>query len=887
MGAQFGVLDEITALVDDRAVYLGHARQRCVLAALLMDANRVVSSDQLVDRVWADALPPRAHRTLASYLSRLRHALGISIEWRHNGYQLSADPAGIDAHRFRELAAKIRAERDDARALTLADEALGLWRGAPFTGLDTPWINEIRHALEKDKFAVELDRTDLLLRSGQHAGLLTELCARSEAHPLDERVAGQYMLALYRSGRQAEALDSYELIRRRLRDELGADPGAALRKVHHQVLTGSTVDASPRQLPAPPPVFTGRQAALAELDKVAAKDTMAIATVSGLGGVGKTWLVLHWAHHNARRFADGQLYVNLRGFDPAGEPLRPEIALRGLLDALGVDPAAIPLDLDAQTGLYRTLISGKRMLLVLDNARDTEQVLPLLPGTSSCAVIVTSRHQLAGLYASHGAVPVRLDTLADAEATQMLAAHLGPDVLTIEPDAVTELLSYCAGLPLAISIAAARATLSGLPLAALAKELHDAATRLDALDAGELSVNLRAVFSWSTQALDPAVGKLFRLLGHAPGIDITVPAAGALAQKPQALLNKLDKAHLIQRHQPGRYRMHDLVRLHAADGGPPDLAALHKLAEFYLHTAYACDRLLAPHRTAMALEPVAALEVPDAMAWFDAEHRNLMAVLRFAAIHGWHELVWQLAWSLSTFHRMRGHATESLAAWQAGTDAAEHLNDLARQSVARRFLGAAYTRLGKPAEAVRHLEQSLALAEEDLFKMHTYRILSWAWEQVGDDQRSLDTAEAALALAEQLDEAVWKADAENLVGWYCARLGLHDRARAHCQDALALCRRLQDHEGTAATLDSLGYIAHNTGQYAEAVSHFEGALAIVRDLGYSSSEAEILDRLGATRAAMGQPTQARHTWQQAIELYQSQHRTREAARVGSLLSTLD
>ncbi len=500
MVVEFRVLGEVEARVQGRVVDIGHARQRGVLAALLVDANRTVPVDVLLDRVWADQLPQRARNALSGYISRLRRLLSATgdvaiARQPGGGYRLSADPMAIDLHRFHHLIELARTAAGEDEAVALFEQAFGLWRGDPFGSLQTPWLDRLRVSLDAQRLAAELDRNDLALRRGGHAVLADELAARSVAHPSDERLAGQLVLALYRCGRQSEALHHYERLRHRLAQELGADPSPPLQQLHHQILTGDLKDDMakkpvPRQLPAPPRLFTGRAAELAALDS-----RLSVSALSGTAGVGKTALALHWAHRVAETFPDGQLFVNLRGFDPSGSVMAAADAVRVFLDALGVPAPHIPAGLDAQIGLYRSLLAGKRMLIVLDNARDAEHVRPLLPGTPGCVVVVTSRDELTGLLAADGAQPVTLDLLTPAEAHDMLAHRLGPQRVTAEPDAVTEIVDRCARLPLALTIMAARAAnRPRFPLAALADELRDTGNALDALR------DVRAVFSWSYRA---------------------------------------------------------------------------------------------------------------------------------------------------------------------------------------------------------------------------------------------------------------------------------------------------------------------------------------------------------------------------------------------------
>jgi tetratricopeptide (TPR) repeat protein len=667
------------------------------------------------------------------------------------------------------------------------------------------------------------------------------------------------------------------------------------------------------QLPSSPRSFIGRGAELAALTtalNTAAEQgsTMVISAIGGTGGIGKTWLALYWAHQHIQRFPDGQLFVNLRGFDPTGQPMPAGTALRGFLDAFEVDPGRIPVDLEAQAALYRTLVAGKRMLIVLDNARDTDQVLPLLPGSSSCTVLVTSRRQLTGLVTAHDAQPVTLDVLTDAEARELLARRLGKDRLNAEPQAVAELLTCCAGFPLPLGIVAARARLRpAVPLAVFAAELHDASCRLDALDSEDLHASFRAALSWSYHTLDTEAAGVFRLLGLAPGPDISLPAAASLTARStthtQLLLQRLDEAYLVQQHQPGRYRMHDLVKLYAGDRAVDDHptqeqeAALRRLVDHYTHAAYAGERLLDPQRPNIAVDPPTPGSHPHrpldriaALGWFEAEHPNLLATQQVAVERGWHARVWQLAWALNTFQWRRGHRQDAVAVWGAAVAAAEQFADPTIQILARRRLGHACALLNRHAEAGEHLHQALTLAEHsgDLHSQaHTHYVLAVAWERQGEDRRALEHTTCALRLYQALNNPAWEAEALNWAGWLSARLGEHDQARTHCQAALDLCRRHHYREGEAATMDSLGYIAYRTGQHAEAVGYYQQALNLHRDLGITYAEADTLNQLGHAYAAAAQYGQARDVWRHAWELYQAQHRIEDAERVEHQLDTLD
>lgn len=668
----------------------------------------------------------------------------------------------------------------------------------------------------------------------------------------------------------------------------------------------------PRQLPAAPRLFTGRARELAELTGLLkmrgdAGGAVVISAIGGAGGIGKTALALHWAHHNTQRFPDGQLYVNLRGFDPAAPPMPPEVAMRGFLDALGVDTGTISADLDAQAALYRSLVVGKHILVVLDNARDTAQVTPLLPGTASCTVLVTSRHQLSGLITTHYARPLALDVLDEDEAWALLTCHLGQGRVAAEPEAVAVLVDHCAGLPLALGIVAARALAHPtFPLAVLAEELRDAADRLDLLNAGELSANLRGVFSCSYQALAPQTAYTSTLLGLAPGPDISLPAIASLigesSARTRALLQDLETASLVQQYIPGRYRMHDLTRLYAAERARSDHsketrhAALRRLVDFYLHAAYTGERALNRHRQPIELGPPAVgclsyvLDTPEAaMAWFGTEQLCLLAAQRLAADQSWCTLVWQLAWALESFHWRRGHVHDPVVVWRAALLAADRLGEPATQALVHRHLGRAYIWAEMHTEAFHHLWQALTLSEQNgdtLAQAAGYRALSWACGQQNDHQEALALALRALPLYQTLNNPVWEANGLNSVGRCYTRLGHYEQARTYCESALTLYRDHGDQYGEAEALDELGLVAHHAGQHARALTYFRQTLNLQRKLSNTLGEANTLVRLGDVHAALGDHDDACDAWQQALKLYQTQHRTTEVEHIRQQMAAL-
>ncbi|MFC0438036.1 tetratricopeptide repeat protein [Kutzneria buriramensis] len=669
----------------------------------------------------------------------------------------------------------------------------------------------------------------------------------------------------------------------------------------------------PRQLPPAPTLFVGRAQELATL--TCALDSAAdmhrplvITAIAGVGGIGKTWLALCWAYQHLERFSDGQLFVDLQGFAPSGRSMTPEKAIRGFLDALGVDPQSVPIDLDAQVGLYRSLVAGKQMLIVLDNARSTNQVVPLLPGTATCTVLITSRSRLSGLSMAYGASSVGLDVLNDTEACDLLARYLAYDRLVDEPAAVTELLKSCAGLPLALGIVAARACVHPrFSLAVLADELRDRPSRLDALDAGELNTNLRTVLSWSFDALSADTATVFGWLSLAPGPDISMAAISSLAALPdtkvQAVLRELENAHLLQQHVQGRYRAHDLVRLFAGERATLEhsdevrAVTLRRLVDFYLHTAAAGARLLYPHSPVIELDqpasrcaPALLPDFPAALAWFDAEHQCLLAAQLLCVQRRWHQHVWRMSWALTGFCRRRGHLRDHVVACEYGVVAAEHLDNLADRAWAHQLLGYALSRMNRHSEAREHLQQALELARQsgDIQReANIYRVLARDWARDGDYERALMYAKRALCLYENLGIPVWSADSLNMVGLCQARLGRYGTAHTACVAALALHRRHDNRHGEGNTLDTLGYIARQTGRFDDAISHYNEALDLFQSLGDEYAEADAANSIGDVLASQSKQLDARNFWLRALKLYSAQHRITDADRAEQKLADLN
>ena len=699
--------------------------------------------------------------------------------------------------------------------------------------------------------------------------------------------------------RLADALDLRDRVRtefiaaaqRRLAGARTAPPDA---RAEDRVRWADGGRVMPQQLPAPVRRFAGRQGELAALTRsldhpVASSPAVVISVIGGMAGIGKTALAVHWAHRVAGRFPDGQLYVNLRGFHPSGRPMSPEEAIRGFLDALGAAGVRVPATLDAQGGLYRSVLSGRRMLILLDNARDAEQVRPLLPGSPGCLVVVTSRSRLAGLVVAEDARHLTLGLLSDAEARELLALRLGGARLEAEPAAVAEVVRLCGRLPLALTIVAGRvSTDPRLRLGALAEELADSQRRLDALETGDGATSLRAVFSWSVRGLTRPAARMFALLGLTPGADVTIPATASLAGIPlpraRRALRELARAHLITEHAPGRFSLHDLLRAYAAeragaDGGDAwSREAIGRMLDYYVQTACAAARLLNPARDAPSLRadapapgvrPSPLADAGQALAWYAAEYKTLLAAVNQAVGAGFDADAYLLTWSLADFLDRRGYWREWVDAQQAALTAANRLGDLALQARTERGLGRAYTEVGALPEARAHFQRGLGLDRRlgnRAGQANTHLAIARVLEYQVRYAEALGHAQQALDLFREAGDKAGQGRALNGIGWFHARLGNHHEALNCCIEALDLYRLTEDRRGEANTCDSLGFAYHNLGAYAEAITCYRDALEIFPEIGDRANQADTFVRLGDSYLALGHHDEARDAWERALAI---------------------
>jgi tetratricopeptide (TPR) repeat protein len=637
-----------------------------------------------------------------------------------------------------------------------------------------------------------------------------------------------------------------------------------------------------------------------------------ISAIGGTAGVGKTALALHWAHKVARRFPDGQLYANLRGFDAGrGQPADPADVLRGFLDAFGVHPERLPHDTESLAALFRSVLADRKVLVLLDNAADVAQVRPLLPASPGCLVIVTSRRELSALAAREGAVLVQLDVLSAAEANELLIARLGAARAAAEPWAVTELATLCARLPLALSVIVARAAASPrLPLAALAAELTELGGRLDALDVGDPAANVRTVLSLSYRHLPEASARMFRLLGLHPGPDISAAAAASLAgvssSEARAALRDLARASLLNETAPGRYAFHDLLRAYAAEQSALTTSAAgventtRRLVDHYLHTAQHAHVVLYPGRELIALPPAAAGVAPEtfggkaaALAWLEAENHVLLKVVSLAAAAGLDAHAWQLPVVLWTYHNVCGHWYDGARLHRTALLAAERCGDLNGRAHALRGLGSFAMSVGAFEEAhdcLSRAQSTFAVLGDDLGLARTDVILGQTLEYQRRFDEALSVMGDALLLSSGLPDdpnmTLVRASALNGAAWNNVQLGDLSTARTFCLQAIELCRSIGYSPGEAGTWDTLGVVWQRLGDHRAAVTCFLNAVTLDREMGNRYDLAMVLLHLGDTYASTGDGVGARTAWEESVTILEALHHP-SAGEVRSRLTGLD
>jgi len=898
---EVGVLGPFWAAGGGRAVELSSGRLRVLLATLAMSAGRPVPVERLVDAIWSGELPADARRTITTYVARLRNAFGpASIGHDPAGYVLRAVPDDVDALRFVRLVD--RAGREPMVERELLVEALGLWRGAAFQGLDSAMLEdtEARRLNERRLSALER-RIDLDLASGKAAELIAELDHLTAEYPLREPLWSRYLLALGQAGRQAEALEQYERIRERIADELGVDPSPELQRIHAQLLEGTSPatqagdeagPAVPRQLPADITGFAGRSAALQALDSLGDPSGNSggptVVVIHGAGGAGKTTLAVHWAHRATGLFPDGQLYLNLRGFGP-GAPISPAAALGSLLRSLGVSGDELPNELEARTNLLRSKLANRRALIVLDNVYDAEQVRPLLVGTGNSMTIVTSRSQLRGLVAREGAHRIGVEQLDPPDSVALLKAALMRSGEDPDLRGLAELADLCGHLPLALSIAAER--VSRYPEAGLSElvgDLRAEQERLDALEIGD-DADIRAVFAWSYRDLSPEPAALFRQLGEFPGTDISLQAATALSGRPtrqtRRLLDHLVGVSLVRQRQRDRYELHDLLRVYAADLGRSEDteadrgAALDRMFAWYLHSALDARMTIRPGARPIDVDvepsdvrPLTFDRFEDAMAWLDAERETLPAVTEAASrldrprtayllvSATWHYFQW-----IRAFDDLFRLGSLGMAAARAG-------DDVHAEAHCANLLAIVHGELMNLEKARELFEQAVDLFQQvgdGAIHATTLDNLGVLMSRLGRPEDAVDNFERSIAMASRVGRPEGANRTQNnLAAAYIQLSRFEDAARLATATA-DVYRRRGDRDNEATVLDTLGQALAGEGRHAEAIEHHRRSVQLFEEVEDSWFKGVALTNLGRSLRAAGRRDEARVVWQDALDLFET------------------
>lgn len=866
-----------------------------LLGLLLARAGRPITADAIAEALWEGAPPRTARKTVQIYVHRLRRLLGDDDRIGHSetGYRLHTDPSEVDALVFEGLvdqATAARARGDLDAADGLLGQALELWRGPAFTGLrDIPEIaggaarlDERRLTAFEDRIAVELDL-------GRHAELAGKLSIAIAENPYRERLRGQLMVALYRDGRQAEALEAYRQTRQLLVAEVGVEPNAELQRLHQAILRndpglGQTsgmrrkAASSYRFLPHDVPNFVGRQGDLDWLDRasLSAAPALVVTAIAGAAGIGKTALAVHWAHRVSDLFPDGQLYINLRGYDTT-PPLRPLEALVYFLRCLGVPREQMPTELEEAAARYRALLVGREMLIVLDNARSADQVRPLLPGSAGSQVLITSRDRLSGLVAHDGAKRLTLGLLPDEHAVSLLRQAVGDVRVDAEPDAVAGVVALCAGLPLALRIAAANlADRPALPIEVFAADLAEG-SRMAALSiAGDEDRAVKAVLDHSYDALTPAAQRIFRLLGLVPGNDFTAEALAALADCPQSqassTLDTLVSAHLVEHPAPRRYALHDLVREYARNRAAKEpIAALNRLLRYLRDMAVVANSYIissGPAKQPSSLVPQLR-SAAEAMAWFEAERASLTAAVSAAARAGLGELACEIAGPMAHFFHFGSYIGDWISTFEVAFAAVEHLGETQAKYFVLNSLGNAYNRASRFEEAASALQRAIDGREtlDDQRGAGSSRFnLASVYERLGRYEEALVLHESALATFRKVEDTDYEALVlgAGLSNVY-QRMGLWDKALDCLLQALVMVREMGSPFSIIRTLNNLGWTYRKMGKLALAQQHLNEGLELAREVGDRYTEPLLLAGLADVQQDLGRI-------EQAIELRTEAHR---------------
>jgi DNA-binding SARP family transcriptional activator/tetratricopeptide (TPR) repeat protein len=900
------ILGPLEVCLGGHLVALPATKPRVLLASLLVRPNQVIGIDELAERVWGERPPASVKGALQTYVMRLRQTIGTGcqIETTPGGYRLRVEAHQLDVLRFTELARRGRAAReadDLAAAGSAFAEALALWRGPPLADIPSEALQrEEVPRLEEQWLRVLEERFDVELAVRRHSEVVAELHQVCCRHPLREHLWAQLMLALYRSGRQAEALEAFGTVSGVLAEQLGIDPGDELRELRQKILLGDPAIAAPSaggaerapsvapsELPPDLVDFVGREQPATDIAALLVAPEHGgppIVTLTGPPGVGKTALAVHVGHSVRRHFPDGQLYVNLRGYSKDAPLTAPEVLTR-FLRALGVPAERIPVEQEEQVALYRSQLGDRRVLVLLDNAASAGQVRTLLPGGAACAVLVTSRDTLRGLAALQGARPVTLDALDERESVRLLRGMIG-SAAESEPAATAELANLCTRLPLAMRIAAANvAATPAVSVASYVGRLRSGSRLAALVIDGDEQAAVRAAFDVSYGTLDPAVARAFRLLSVVPGPDFTPSVCAVLCGVPLAegerLLGVLGTANLLQAHPGSRFQFHDLTREYAAFRGQAEESedeldvVRGRLLEFAMFNVHQAVRTLIPFHSLLDEAELArndALkfgEASEASEWLEAERANLLAIVDYCLEHGPWPVVWHIVDAFHRYLATRRYLGDWLRISKAGVQAATYVGDLQAEIVMRISLGLVYMYLGRRQESQDEYLRALAVVRRtpERFRMSAVLInLALVTKEMGDLQRSLEYCKEAVRAAESEDAIYIKNVALGNLGNIHRVLGNLAESIECNQEALRSSQQLGYSYEEAAKLHNLGETHRDIGEPRKAAEYLERSLSLCRALSVESGEMFVLATLADVRSMLGDAASAAELAERSLEL---------------------
>ncbi|MBT2228200.1 tetratricopeptide repeat protein [Nonomuraea sp. NEAU-A123] len=903
---EFRILGSVELWADGESCELGSAKERYVLAILLLSPGQPVSIETMINRVWGDAPPAKARESVHSYIARLRGRLNrrfgdtrARLSYRSGAYVLEVDPQRIDLHRFRQLNAQARAIADSGNpedALRLLREAENLWRGDPLSGLPGEWVTTFRTSLESEHRAAIGTRLAMELDAGRHAELVGELYGLVDQYPYDESFIEHLMVALYRCGRQGDALEAYHRASHRLFGDLGAEPGPSLRGTYERMLRGDPELAAPParhrtpggpladNLPRDVQDFTGRETELNQLYAVLDRSPSAVVieAIDGMAGIGKTALAIHAAHRLKDRYPDGRWYLHLRAHDPHQPPLDPAEGLDALLRLLGEDPRRIPEALEPRAALWRAWLANRRILIVLDDAAGADQVRPFLPGAPGCLVLVTSRRRLAGL---EGARPLPLDALAPPEAALLFRRIVGQD-RQLDAGDVNRLVHLCGYLPLAVTIMANK--LRHRPargVGDLVAKLSRSRDRLAEMRAGDR--DLVTAFELSYRELSPERRHAFRRLGLHVGADLTAGAAAALIgcdlARAERILEELIDRHLVEEPDSGRVRFHDLLRAYAGERAAEEepaeelWRAVHRLLDFYLHTADQADRALYPHRRRAAVDvahpPSDLSSVSDprsAAEWLRAERINLVMCVRHSAERGFPEHAVRLSQAVATYLERSAHWEDAARVHELARRACQEVGDREGEARVELELSLVRSRTGHYAEAFEHAVNGLgafrALDDRrgEADALDHLALVHWL---SGRNREALAYAEEALALFRAVGDRHGEGNALLHAGIALSSLRRTEEAVAFFESSLEIVEEIGDVATKAMLLNNFGELHLNRGDHREALRLFRDALAMMREEGWRQNEAVALNNVAGVMVHEGRRDEALHFYREALSIY--------------------